>query len=157
MHGRAGNKSSQNARGGIAPRNSRELDRVAPGAPLLALGQTPLWDEPMKAIIAAGAPRPIFIGIHDLDYFSRARAPLPGPAWRILPRNDGTTRDVWIAAGEISALFGAEVWPSRQALAEAGVRLDRVLPDGPRRQEMLDRLTEAWGWRGIVRNSPDPS
>ncbi len=34
---------------------SRELDRVAPGAPLLALGQTPLWDEPMKAIIASGA------------------------------------------------------------------------------------------------------
>jgi hypothetical protein len=134
---------------------SRELNRVAPGAPLLALGQTPLWDEPMKAIIASGVNRPMIVGIHDLDYFSRVRSPLSSSPWQIVARNDGTTRDVWIAAGEISALFGAEVWPTRQALAEAGVRLDRLLPDGPARQPMLDRLTEAFGWRGIVRNSPD--
>jgi hypothetical protein len=134
---------------------SRELDRIAPGAPLLALGQTPLWDEPMKAIIASGVTRPMIVGIHDLDYFSRVRSPLSQPAWQIVPRNDGATRDVWIAAGEISALFGAEVWPTRQALAEAGVRLDRLLPEGPARQPMLDRLTEAFGWRGIVRNGPD--
>ena len=134
---------------------SRELDRVAPGAPLLALGQTPLWDEPMKAIIASGVARPMIVGIHDLDYFSRVRSPLSRSAWQIVPRNDGTTRDLWIAAGEISALFGAEVWPTRQALGEAGVRLDRLLPEGPARQAMLDRLTEAFGWRGIVRNGPD--
>jgi len=134
---------------------SRELDRVAPGAPLLALGQTPLWDEPMKAIVASGVTRPMIVGIHDLDYFSRVRAPLSRAAWQIVPRNDGTTRDVWIAAGEISSLFGAEVCPTRQALAEAGVRLDRLLPDGPARQQTLDRLTEAFGWRGIVRNGPD--
>ncbi len=97
----------------------------------------------------------MIVGIHDLDYFSRVRSPLSRAAWRIVPRNDGTTRDAWIAAGEISALFGAEVWPSRQALAEAGVRLDRFLPEGHARQEMLDRLTEACGWRGIVRNGPD--
>jgi hypothetical protein len=134
---------------------SRELDRVAPGAPLLALGQTPLWDEPMKAIIASGVARPMIAGIHDLDYFSRVRSPLSPSAWQIVPRNDGATRDVWIAAGEISALFGAEVWPTRQALTEAGVRVDRLLPEGPARQEMLDRITEAFGWRGIVRNGPD--
>lgn len=133
---------------------SLELDRVAPGAPLLALGQTPLWDEPMKAVVACGISRPMVAGIHDLDYFSRVRAALPGPAWRALPRNDGATRDVWVAAGEISALFGAEVWPSRRALAEAGVRLERILPEGHCRQETFDRLTEAWGWRGIVGNTP---
>jgi hypothetical protein len=148
---------------------SRELDRVAPGAPLLALGQTPLWDEPMKAIIAAGVTRPMIVGIHDLDYFSRVRSPLSQSAWQIVPRNDGATRDVWIAAGEISALFGAEVWPTRQTLTEAGLRLDRLLPalrsaaasageeepEGPAQQEILGRLTEAFGWRGIVRNGPD--
>jgi hypothetical protein len=152
----------------------RELDRAAPGAPLLALGQTPLWDEPMKAIVAQDVARPMIAGIHDLDYFSRARAPFSASPWQIVPRNDGTTRDVWIAAGEISALFGAEVCPTRQALAEAGVRFDRLLPKGGARQsigresagepfgaglrperQMLDRLTEAFGWRGIVRNGPD--
>jgi hypothetical protein len=144
---------------------SRELDRVAPGATLLALGQTPLWDEPMKMIVASGVARPMIVGIHDLDYFSRVRSALSRSAWQIVPRNDGTTRDVWIAAGEISALFGAEACPTRRALAEAGVRFDRLLPTGrPRQplarapggeQEMLDRLTEAFGWRGIVRNGPD--
>ncbi|MGO8703344.1 MAG: hypothetical protein ACLQVA_05950 [Candidatus Brocadiia bacterium] len=134
---------------------SRELDRVAPGAPLLALGQTPLWDEPMKAVVASAFARPMIVGIHDLDYFSRVRSPLSRAAWQIVPRNDGTTRDAWIAAGEISALFGAEVWPTRQALAEAGVRLDRLLPEGHARQAMLDRITEAFGWRGIVGNGPD--
>ena len=140
----------------------RELDRAAPGAPLLALGQTPLWDEPMKAIVAANASggqadagRPMIVGIHDLDYFSRVRSPLSRSPWQIVPRNDGTTRDAWIAAGEISALFGAEVCPSRQALAEAGVRLDRLLPEGHARQAMLDKITEAFGWRGIVGNGPD--
>ena len=134
---------------------SRELDRVAPGAPLLALGQTPLWDEPMKAIVAAGVTRPMIVGIHDLDYFSRVRSPLSRSAWQIVPRNDGTTRDVWIAAGEISALFGAEACPTRQALAEAGVRFDRLLREAVAERPMLDRLTEAFGWRGIVRNGLD--
>jgi hypothetical protein len=134
---------------------SRELDHVAPGVPLLALGQTPLWDEPMKAILAAGVNRPMIAGIHDLDYFSRVRLPRSPAPWQIVPRNDGATREAWIAAGEISALFGAEVWPTRQALAEAGVRLDRLLPEGPSRQAMLDRFTEAFGWRGIVSNGAD--
>jgi len=83
------------------------------------------------------------------------RSPLSQAPWQIVPRNDGTTRDVWIAAGEISALFGAEVWPTRQSLAEAGVRLDRLLPEGPAERQMLDRITEAFGWRGIVRNGRD--
>lgn len=138
------------------PEVLEQLDAVAPNAPLIALGQTPLWDEPLKAIIAAGATRPMLIGIHDLDYFSRLRAPRPGPAWQIVPRNDGALREVWIAAGELSALFGAEVWPSRQELADAGLHLDRLLPK-ERRPEMFDRVTEAWGWRGIVQNAAQPS
>ncbi len=30
----------------------QDLERSAPGAPLLALGQTIFWDEPMKAGVA---------------------------------------------------------------------------------------------------------
>jgi len=137
----------------------RKLDRHGEGVPLAAFGQTPLWDEPMKTIVAAGAGRSLVVGIHDLDYFSRLRVLLPGGRWQIVSRSDGVLRDAWIAAGELSALFGAEVWPTRQALANAGVRLDRVLATWrpERRREALERLTAAWGWRGIVQNVAAPS
>ena len=136
----------------------RTLDRVAEGVPLATFGQTPLWDEPMKMIIAAAAKRRTIVGIHDLDYFSRLRAPLPGERWQIVPRNDGVQRETWVAAGELSALFGAEIWPTRQALASAGVRVDRLLTaKGAARQQKLDKLTEAWGWRGIAQNVSEPS
>lgn len=133
-----------------------ELDRAAPGAPLIHLGQSPFWDEPTKALIATRTERPLIAGIHDLDYFSRQRAPLPGARWQLLPRNDGTTRDIWIAAGELSALFGAETSPSRQALQEAGIRFDR-LTHGGHSVGIIDRSTEAFGWRGIVYNHPEPA
>ncbi len=128
---------------------------IAPGAALVAFGQTALWDEPMKAMIAADCGRRMIVGVHDLDYFSRIRGALPGDEWQILARNDGALRDVWIAAGELSALFGSEVLATRRALALAGVRLDKVRPksSGPTSR---DRLTMAWGWRGIVCNTPEP-
>lgn len=130
------------------------LDGSHPRIPLVAFGQSPLWDESLKSIVAAATSRPVTLGIHDLDHFSRVRAPLPGAPWQVVPRNDGTLRDVWIAAGELASLFGAEVWPTRHALAAAGVRLDRLLTsrDGGR----LDRLTESWGWHGLLQNTLTP-
>jgi hypothetical protein len=133
------------------------LEKVAPGAPLIHIGQSPFWDEPTKAVIAARSDRPIIAGIHDLDYFSRQRTPLSGPRWQMLPRNDGTTRDIWIAAGEISALFGAEIWPARQTLLDAGIRLDRLAHGHGRDESFLDRSTEAYGWRGLVYNRGGPA
>jgi hypothetical protein len=133
------------------------LDAIAPAVPLVAFGQTALWDEPFKALIAERTDRPVWVGIHDLDYFSRLRSPLAGPAWQIVPRNDGTHKETWIAAGEISALFGAEAGPSRQDLQEVGVPLSKLLPDAePQRTAALDAMTESWGWRGIVQNTETP-
>ena len=135
----------------------RRLDRIAKDVPLAAFGQTPLWDEPMKAIVAASG-RPMVVGIHDLDYFSRVRAAHGGPAWQIVGRDDGALKEPWIAAGELSALFGAEVWPSRQRLMQAGVRLEQLLPkSGAAREAALHRATAGWGWRGIVQQSATPS
>jgi len=134
----------------------RKLDKVAQGVPLAAFGQTPLWDEPMKAVVAASG-RTMIAGIHDLDFFSRVRTPEADSPWRIVSRDDGAMKDPWIAAGELSALFGAEVWPSRQRLTEAGVRLEQLLPkSGDRRERALKRATAGWGWRGIVREVADP-
>src|SRR5437879_840141 len=53
-----------------------ELGRVAPTAPFLALGQTVLWDEPMKAGVALAAQalgkgRKLVGGVHDTDYFAK--------------------------------------------------------------------------------------
>ena len=133
-----------------------QLDRIAKNVPLAAFGQTPLWDEPMKAILATAAGRRMIVGIHGLDYFSRIRAPLPDGAWQIVPSNDGTLRETWIAAGELSALFGAEVCASRQRLIAAGVRMEKLSADGAN-IHTIDRMTEGWGWRGIVQNTLEPS
>jgi len=132
------------------------LDAMDPDAPLVAFGQTPFWDEPLKALLASHTRRRIIVGIHDLDYFSRVHSPLPGPRWQLVGRNDAAWRDPWIAAGEISAFLGAEVWPSRQRLMEAGVHLDKMF-SGRSAQARIARATEGWGWRGIVENVPRPT
>lgn len=133
-----------------------ELDRVAPGAPLVACGQSVFWDEPMKRVLLEardhfGSDRPAMVGLHDLDYFSR----MPdgnGDGYSLLPHNDVDTRDIWCAAGEMSALFGSEVWASRERLNKLGLRLNVALgPD----LEGLGPITEAWGWRGVVLNGGD--
>ncbi|MER3466996.1 MAG: hypothetical protein C4340_07985, partial [Armatimonadota bacterium] len=56
-----------------------ELARRAPGVPLLALGQTVFWDEPMKALVIRaaqdlGLSLELVAGVHDTDYFAK----LPG-------------------------------------------------------------------------------
>lgn len=130
-----------------------ELERVAPGAPLLALGQTVFWDEPMKAGIAlasqrAGYTRRFIAGVHDTDYFAKFPTAHHQPGrFKGLPHNDTTTKGLWSAAGEFSALFGSETVITKEMLAHAGLRiamLERVKPG------FLDKATEAWGWRGVA-------
>ncbi|MEW5883767.1 MAG: hypothetical protein AB1725_06045 [Armatimonadota bacterium] len=137
-----------------------ELARRAPGAPLLALGQTVFWDEPMKALVLKaaeelGLPLELIAGVHDTDYFAK----LPGGGEAVdrldkgfvaLPKNDGSTKEFWSAAGEFSALFGGETPVTRERLLEAGVNIEMVTHG---QAEMLDQITEAYGWRGIASTS----
>ena len=128
-----------------------QLGNVAPGAPLLALGQTVFWDEPMKAglaLEAANAGVGFVAGVHDTDYFAKA----PGTKhaknqFLTLPHNDGSTKALWSAAAEFSCLFGSETVITKDALIKAGLRFDRL---SQIRKGFLDEATQAWGWRGIV-------
>ncbi len=129
-----------------------ELERVAPGAPFLALGQTVFWDEPLKAGVAlasakAGYQREFISGIHDTDYFAKHSDGEKNTGYSALPHNDTTTKAIWSAAGEFSALFGSETIVSREQLSKAGGKVARV---ATRRPGYLDGITEAWGWRGVV-------
>jgi len=130
-----------------------ELDRVAPSAPLLALGQTVFWDEPMKAGVAGLAKRPLIAGIHDTDYFAK----LPGGRkssrpYESVPHNDTYTKGLWSAAAEFSTLFGSETVITRDTLLAHGVRLKKLTAVRP---TILDDATEAWGWRGVVSTRED--
>lgn len=127
------------------------------GVKLLALGQTVFWDEPMKAVLRHMLDERLpdakmLIGIHDADYFSKVPASLKlRDGWAILPHDDGTTRDLWVATGEISRLFGSETMPTRELLVEYGVQIDKLGRDYPGgRTAFIDTVTEAWGWRGLV-------
>lgn len=133
-----------------------ELDRVAPHAPLLALGQTVFWDEPLKAGVALAAKgrRRFVAGIHDTDYFAKLPgAPHQADRFKIVPHNDTTTKDLWSAAAEFSSLFGSETVVKRDALLGAGLRLRKVAEGRP---QLLDAATEAWGWRAVVSLAENP-
>lgn len=134
------------------------LDRIAPSAALLALGQTVFWDEPMKSILALDlrrikSDRKFIAGIHDTDYFAKHPLSRPGDGFLALPHNDTTTRGVWSAAAEFSQLFGSETVITRQTLARYGTNTHLIAKRNP---EQLARLTEAFGWRGIVSLRPKP-
>ncbi len=131
------------------------LDEIAPGVPLLALGQTVFWDEPMKALVAQAAPDRRFIaGVHDTDFFAKLPSGSRGRgAFRTVPHNDTTTRGLWSAAAEFSTLFGSETVVTRDMLQAAGVPVGRMEAREP---GFLDRATEAWGWRGIVSLDESP-
>ncbi|OYT74325.1 MAG: hypothetical protein CFK49_08925, partial [Armatimonadetes bacterium JP3_11] len=144
------------------------LKQTAPDAPLLALGQTIFWDEPMKlallhALREVEPNRKLYFGVHDTDYFARLHARLlPRNAqvldgYALLPHNDGTTRSLWSAAGEIAQLFGSETVPTLKMFARNGGNTERVARScAEGRQAFIDRLTEAWGWRGLVAREPKP-
>lgn len=134
-----------------------ELDRIAPDAPLLALGQTVFWDEPMKAGVALAARRPFIGGVHDTDYFAKLPSgaggrPGIGRPFVTVPHNDTRTKGLWSAAAEFSSLFGSETVITRESLLAHGLRIEKVLPGRP---NLLDEATEAWGWRGVVATSED--
>ncbi len=128
------------------------LERLAPGVPFLALGQTVFWDEPMKAgVLQAcrrlGFERPFLSGIHDTDYFAKYPHKELRSGYAALPHNDTDTQALWSAAGEFSALFGSETVVTRDRLAAAGGKVAMVAQLRP---GYLDEITEAWGWRGVV-------
>jgi hypothetical protein len=140
------------------PEVLKRIRKESPGVPLLALGQTVFWDEPLKALLPilseeAGEDIRLVAGVHDTDYFAKLPGGLPSgdKPFVALPKNDGSTKDFWSAAGEFSALFGSETPITRETLAEAGVSLDRISNNG---DDTLDKATEAWGWRGVA--SADP-
>jgi hypothetical protein len=93
---------------------SVRMREATPNVPLVVLGQTVFWDEPVKgalfaALQALGAgARPLLMGINDHDYFSKTAAPLPpSQPFALLAHNDNSTRDLWVAAGELSMLVFA--------------------------------------------------
>ncbi len=137
----------------------RELCEKAPEAPLLALGQTAFWDEPLKILLpvvssSLGLPIRFIAGIHDTDYFAkRPGGASVSPRFVALPKNDGSTRGFWSAAGEFSALFGAETPVTREDFLKAGVCLERVLRGDP---NLWDQVTEAYGWRGVAITDSEP-
>ncbi len=130
-----------------------------PGVPFIALGQTVFWDEPMKAVLllvsrALDIPVRLIAGVHDTDYFAK----LPGRApsaerFIAVPHNDTTTRSLWSAAGEVSALFGSETVITHHHFAKYGVSLEKASLGAP--AGWLDAITEAWGWRGLVHTTPE--
>lgn len=130
-----------------------DLQVLAGNAPFLALGQTIFWDEPMKAGVVMksrrlGYGRRLIAGIHDTDYF--AKLPSAGRLqgnYVAVPHNDTSTKGLWSAAAEFSALFGSETVVTKDTLQAAGLRLNTVERARP---SILDEATEAWGWRGIV-------
>jgi hypothetical protein len=147
----------------------RDLRERFPDTPFLTLGQTTLWDEPVKAAFcliaeqleAAGAISPgtrIVAGVHDTDYFAK----LEGLAIRDTPfvmlrHNDGDTRGLWSAAGELSSLFGSETVPSRADFTREGVAFSkaaRAYAGGA--EALLNQETEAPLWRAIVHTEPHP-
>ncbi|MEZ0326156.1 MAG: hypothetical protein ACAH95_09630 [Fimbriimonas sp.] len=95
-----------------------------------------------------GSKRRFIAGIHDTDYFAKLPSGQRQPGrFKALPHNDTTTRGLWSAAAEFSALFGSETVITREMLLNAGLRLAAVQRARP---NILDEATEAWGWRGIV-------
>ncbi|BDI31942.1 hypothetical protein CCAX7_39930 [Capsulimonas corticalis] len=128
-----------------------------PGVPFLALGQTALWDEPAKAvwrtILDQHLPGAALIsGVHDTDYFAKTTAHIAADdKFAVLRHDDGRTRDLWSAAGEMSSLFGSESVPTRHMYMKHGVPFDwlaRHEPGG--KANLYDAMTAAWGWTGLV-------
>ncbi len=147
----------------------RDLRERFPQIPFLTLGQTVLWDEPVKAAFCAlaeglenaGAIAPgvrIVAGVHDTDYFAKLEGlSIRDTPFVVLRHNDGDTRGLWSAAGEISALFGSETVPGRADFAREGVsfaKAARAYAGGA--EALLNQETEAPDWRALVHTEPHP-
>ena len=147
----------------------RELRQRFPDTPFLTLGQTVLWDEPVKAafcrlceFLEIGGQMPpgarVVAGVHDTDYFAKLEGlAIKSEPFALLRHNDGDTRGLWSAAGELSALFGAEIVPSRGDFTREGVafaKAARAYAGGA--EALLNQETDAPGWRAIVHTEPHP-
>ena len=128
-----------------------------PDAPFLALGQTVFWDEPLKAVWRRLLDRhlpgaTLIAGVHDTDYFAKTSAHVGDEQkYLALPHDDGKTRDLWSAAGELSALFGSESVPTRAMFLSNKVPFDWLGKDySGGKSQLYAEKTAAWGWRGIV-------
>lgn len=135
-----------------------QLEEQFPGRPFLALGQTPFWDEPMKAGVVLcsrhlGFDREFVAGIHDTDYFAKHPGTQKAGTYQALPHNDTSTRDLWSAAGEFSSIFGSETVITREAFQRHGARIGKVQRQRP---GILDAQTEAYGWRGVAYGGDNP-
>ncbi len=139
----------------------RDVRARFPHTPFLTLGQTVLWDEPTKAafcrILEAVAPDATMVAaVHDTDYFAKLPAGQTevvqdAPPFVMLEHNDGDTRGLWSAAGEISSFTGSETVTTRAVLTSLGVAFDRVARRYPGGENaLLNHETAAWGWRAIV-------
>ena len=126
----------------------------------LALGQTALWDEPVKAslvrALAAQFRDARFVaGVHDTDYFAKLAGhpvSVSSEPYVAVAHNDASTRGLWSAAGEMHVLFGSEAVPDRSSLSkEGGVDLVRGGSFADEPESWLDGVTEAWGWSGLIR------
>ena len=133
------------------------LKKRSPDVPFLALGQTVFWDEPDKAVwrrlLDLNMPgAKLIAGVHDTDYFAKTSAHVgTDQKFIALPHDDGKTRDLWSAAGEMSSLFGSESVPTRAMYLANNVPFDWLGKNYPGGKNALyaDK-TQAWGWRGIV-------
>ena len=145
----------------------RELRTDYPDAPFLTLGQTVLWDEPVKAAFCRlceslelnGQVPPgarVVAGVHDTDYFAKLEGlAIKTQPFAVLRHNDGDTRGLWSAAGELSALFGAEIVPSRGDFARENVAFAKAADayfGGA--EALLNQETDAPLWRAIVHTEP---
>lgn len=133
------------------------IERDYPGVKLLALGQTIFWDEPTKAVLFKALEDcfpniKMIAGIHDTDYFSKVpRTMNLEEGWHLSPHTDGASKDMWVAAAEISSLFGSETVPSREQFINCGISFDKLARDYPGgRKALIENATEAWGWRGLL-------
>ena len=135
----------------------RSLHQQHPSVPFLALGQTALWDETMKAVLCSlvdqlDIKHKFIVAVHNTDYFAK----LPNYNGNdhdivAVAHNDGSTKELWSAAGELSALFGSESIPTREMFAQHHVSLEKAASaSGLSHDEFIDEITEAWGWRGLV-------